>query len=62
MPFGPYKDVAMVNVPADYLLHLKYQGCTHPAVNEYIADNLDVLLREVQQINDEDPSDRHRDL
>ena len=62
MPYGPYRDVAMVNVPADYLLHLKYEGCTHPDVSAYIDENMEVLLHEVQQINDEDPSDRHRDL
>ena len=59
MPFGPYKGEAMANVPADYLLQLKYKGCSDEAVNEYIRDNLDVLEQEATQHKHEDFSDRY---
>jgi uncharacterized protein (DUF3820 family) len=63
MPFGPYRGEAMANVPPDYLLHLEYEGCKHEGVNQYIADNMEVLLKEVNaQLTHEDPSDRYRNI
>ena len=59
MPFGPYKGEAMANVPADYLLRLVREDCSHEAVNQYIADNMQVLFMEVKQMKGEDFSDRY---
>lgn len=50
MPFGRYKDKAMANVPAVYLLWLYGKGCDHPGVRKYINDNLDALKNEVAKI------------
>jgi len=50
MPFGKYKDKAMANVPAKYLLWLWDEGVTHPGVRKYINDNLDALQKEVGKI------------
>jgi hypothetical protein len=54
---GPYEGVAMANVPADYLLNLRYSGRvtrphrtnTEAQVADYIAENLQVLLKEVEE-------------
>ena len=59
MPVGPYKGIAMTNVPPDYLLQMHYHGCENERVKAYILDNLEVLTKEVDQqvlaeINDEE--------
>jgi hypothetical protein len=51
---GPYAGVAMTNVPADYLLHLKYEGNADERVMAYIDDNIDVLNQEVLQLTNFD--------
>ena len=50
MPFGRYKDKAMANVPAPYLLWLHREGCDHPGVKKYIDENLDCLIKENSKI------------
>ena len=47
MPYGKYKDTAMANVPADYLLWLKKMDKCTPHVKQYIADNIDTLRTEI---------------
>ena len=46
MPFGKHQGKAMINVPAQYLLWLYNEGCSHPGVKKYIIDNLDGLRKE----------------
>ena len=46
MPFGKHKGKAMVNIPAQYLLWLYNEGCSHTGVKKYIIDNLDGLRKE----------------
>lgn len=50
MPFGKYKDKAMVNVPAVYLLWLYNNGCNHAQVKAYIQNNLEVLKKEAERV------------
>lgn len=50
MPFGKYKDKAMVNVPAVYLIWLYEQGVSHQGVKAYIEQNWTVLKNEVSRI------------
>lgn len=53
MPFGKYKGEKMEKVPASYLLWLRDQGCSHPDVKSYIAENETVLVSECPDyIND----------
>lgn len=47
MPFGKYKGTAMINVPADYLLFLYDTGKCNTEVKLYIAENLEILKKEV---------------
>lgn len=49
MPFGKYKGKAMIDVPASYLLWLDREGCKHKKVAAYIADNMEILLKEDQE-------------
>lgn len=54
MPYGKYgpdegDPRKMANVPASYLLWLRENGKTNPAVLVYIKENLDVLLKEVNE-------------
>ncbi len=51
MPFGKYSKPPhgprkMEDVPACYLLWLWDEGCSHPGVRSYIAENLHVLMEE----------------
>ena len=56
MPFGKYKGEQMEDVPADYLLWLKYDskgktiyiGSDTEKILLYIEDNLDVLNAEIK--------------
>lgn len=48
MPFGKYKGVEMINVPASYLLWLYNNEKCSGAVLNYIVDNMDVLEKEVE--------------
>ena len=47
MPFGKYKGMQMINVPASYLLWL-YETIDAGLVKDYIENNLDVLKQEVK--------------
>ncbi len=55
MPFGKYKGVVMENVPASYLLWLHdeirnqtmYEGSDKQRVAAYVANNMDVLYKEL---------------
>ncbi len=49
MPFGKYRDKAMVNVPAIYLLWLWDNGCDHEGVKNYIKANYTLLQNEAKQ-------------
>lgn len=49
MPFGKYKGVKMANVPASYLLWLHQNGKCNQQVEEYIDENMDVLISEVNR-------------
>jgi uncharacterized protein (DUF3820 family) len=58
MPIGKFKDVEMIDVPAEYLLkvHEENQGKEIKSedlksVMEYIEDNLDVLKEEIRRKN-----------
>ncbi len=46
MPFGKYKGVQLIDVPASYLLWAFDQEWCRGSVKEYIAENLDVLKKE----------------
>ena len=47
MPFGKYKGYKLIDVPADYLLYLYEQGNLQEDLKEYIEDNMNVLLKEI---------------
>ena len=49
MPWGKYKGEKMINVPASYLLWCYDNNKCSGPVREYIEDNHDVLLMEVQK-------------
>ena len=49
MPFGKYKDVAMANVPANYLIWLYDNSKCNNEVLEYIIDNMEVLKNEIKK-------------
>ena len=52
MPFGKYRNVKMANVPASYLIWLyNTGGNTYSDVRAYIKNNLEILQKEVEQIN-----------
>ncbi|MCL2651969.1 MAG: DUF3820 family protein [Candidatus Azobacteroides sp.] len=55
MPFGKYQGMAMINVPADYLMWLYDNNKCNSEVRVYIVENLDVLKKEIndKQKNDE---------
>lgn len=54
---GPYQGVAMTNVPADYLLHIFISYTSlDPRIAAYINDNMDVLTKEVENLNTEIPA------
>lgn len=51
MPFGKYSKPPdgprkMEDVPADYLLWLYDEGCSHVGVRDYIHENLTTLMDE----------------
>jgi len=46
MPFGKHKGKAMANIPAQYLLWLYNEGCSHLGVKKYIISNLEGLKKE----------------
>jgi uncharacterized protein (DUF3820 family) len=48
MPFGVHKGTDMEDVPASYLIYLHENKKTNPEVQEYIDDNMNVLLQEVK--------------
>lgn len=52
MPWGKYAGTKMGNVPADYLLWLDKQGYALRDVKEYIDENMDALLSEVEEEDD----------
>lgn len=49
MPFGKYKDYAMENVPASYLVWLYENDKCSNQVRNYIIDNLDFLRMEINE-------------
>ena len=51
MPFGKYKGSKMINVPADYLLHLYENRKCYGSVWGYIQDNLDVIKEQIRREN-----------
>lgn len=57
---GPYLGVAMANVPADYLLHIRFRNNLDGSVMAYINDNAEILEKEFADfqteplINDDD--------
>lgn len=47
MPFGKYKGIKMIDVPADYLLFIyNDREIAKGNVRDYILDNLEVLKEE----------------
>lgn len=44
MPFGKYKDIRLIDVPASYLLWL-YENDKAGNVKSYIEDNLDAIKK-----------------
>ena len=56
---GPYYGEAMANVPADYLLHLRFRNNLDPHVLTYVNDNVDVLENELTQLqaNEQTPEE-----
>lgn len=54
MPFGKYKGIEMINVPASYLIWLHNEASSgvrgaFPQVFEYIDDCMDALKQEVKK-------------
>ncbi|MBX2906188.1 MAG: DUF3820 family protein [Taibaiella sp.] len=49
MPFGKHKGVRMKDVPAEYLLWLRGEGCSNKSVANYIARNLDKIERDAKR-------------
>ena len=50
MPFGKYKGLPMIEVPASYLIYLyedSPQPLTHIALKRYIEENMDVLRMQI---------------
>lgn len=53
MPWGKYKGNRMIDVPASYLLWLwDNDKAGDSSVYDYIADNLDVLMKQKNEEND----------
>lgn len=48
MPFGAYKGIELVNVPASYLLYLYNSNKCFGDLKAYIKENLEVLEKEVK--------------
>lgn len=46
MPWGKYKNLPMVKVPADYLLFMYDQNKCSKDVKDYIEDSFDILKKE----------------
>lgn len=51
MATGQYKGVAMINIPASYLIWVYDNDRCSKDVREYITDNLDVLREEISRSN-----------
>lgn len=49
MPFGIHKGKEMEDVPAQYLLWLDREGCSHEGVKDYIKENMAILVKEVEK-------------
>ena len=49
MPWEKHAGKKMANVPADYLLYLDKEKWAIGDVKEYIDDNMDELLKEVEE-------------
>jgi uncharacterized protein (DUF3820 family) len=49
MPWGKYKGTKMIDVPASYLLWLYENNKCSGEVEDYIADNLDVIKEEIRR-------------
>jgi len=49
MPWGKYKGDKMINVPASYLVWLYENNKCDRLVKEYIKDNYDVLMNEINK-------------
>ena len=49
MPYGKYKGRPMEDVPADYLMWLIDNNRASPEVKDYIKDNIDVLMKEINE-------------
>lgn len=43
MPFGKHKGVALINIPAGYLIYIYENMDLHGPIKDYIKKNLDVL-------------------
>lgn len=48
MPFGKYKGVKMIDIPASYLLWLFENNKTTPVVAVYISENMDAIKKEIK--------------
>lgn len=48
MPFGKYKGIQLISVPAEYLLRIYKNGKATGALKEYIEDYEDALNLEMQ--------------
>lgn len=53
MPYGKYRGVKMINVPADYLLWLFDNNKCSGEVRAYIVSNHEVLTVQAKRIRDE---------
>jgi len=49
MPWGKYKGIQMINVPASYLIWCYDNDKCSDNVREYIKDNYDVLKEEIRR-------------
>ncbi len=51
MPFGKYKGYKMANIPASYLLWLLENGNTFGDVKQYLIENKEVFIQEIEYQN-----------
>ena len=48
MPYGPYQNWKLANVPGPYLLMIYEEGCSEE-VREYIDENMDAIILEKER-------------
>lgn len=53
MPYGKYRGIKMINVPADYLLWLYDNNKCSGELRAYIGTNHEVLTVQAKRIRDE---------